>query len=131
VPPRKEPDPAELAATLARMREGTDFGQTALRPAYDAREWRERDEAARAGRRPESYRQALEYHGFVYWPPHLLPPDPHGRPRTEGLWRHKGLRFALGETQVARDFPGGPEQLDQWLRDQKKAKRHQLLGRPD
>lgn len=122
MPPSKQLDPAEFARTLQRVRDGKDVGMEDQRCRVDSRQLAEIHKDRGGGRSPAIYRKALEYHGFKYVPAMLRAPDEMGRPHLEGEWRHNGLRFALGEFQLTRDFPGGPQQLDTWLREMKAAK---------
>lgn len=116
--PSKEFNPAEFAATIQRMRAGADASAEEAKPAFDPLAAAEHQLEAMAGRRPSSYEQALEHHGFFFVPAHQLPVALGQAPHQEGCWYHRGLRFAFTPTSLCTTFRG-PEDFDAFVRDQK------------
>jgi hypothetical protein len=115
------PSEAEFLATLNRVRRGDDLAARP-RPALDARLRAEHLDAAAEGRKPDSYKQALEWHGFAFTPPEKLRPMSNGEAHKEGLWWNLRLRMAFTETDLTTTFRG-PEDLDKFLRGQKLLRR--------
>lgn len=115
--PRPEFNPAEFAATLNRIKEGKDMENP--KPDFDPALAREHKLAAMGGRNPDTFEQALRYHHFFFVPAHKLTVLPGSQVPTEGMWYHRGLRFAFSPSSLAMEFPGGPESFDQFIRQQK------------
>ena len=129
--PRSNFDPAEFQRTLERISEGTDHGQDVPRPGFDSAQHREVVAQATHGRSVEAYTKALESHGFTFWPMGTIPPGCEGdgileppRPLMEGQWRRPPTTdlkrsLALTNNQVLAWFPGGPQELWQWVENMK------------
>ncbi len=113
-----------LAQTLDRIRAGTDFSANPT-PAFDPKQAKDWQDANAQGRTDEPYRQALLYHGFVWWPLAKLQAQglPGGHLLTEGQWRNLKLDPPMGFTprDLALGFPEGPESFDKFIREHKLA----------
>lgn len=108
---------AEFLASLDRIRRGDDLYE--LRPTFDAKIAREHALAAMGGRKPESYRQALEHYGFKFVPRARLKFQQARtlQPSDEGMWFHLKLKFAFAESHLCGEFQG-PEDFDTFMRKQ-------------
>lgn len=112
-----------LDLSLDRVRRGADHGEFNPRPDFDPKQAAELQAEQRDGRTAEAYRPVLEHHGFV-WREIAQLPALEGNEfrtdlvyRTEGEWRHRKLRLAFTPTDLTTGFPGGPPDLDQYLKD--------------
>lgn len=110
---------AAFEATVDRIRRNEDFSKLNPRPAIDEKQRAELLADQCQGRTDELYRQCLTYHGFKWFEVQQLPMLEGGVYRREGEWRHIGLRIAFTPTELASSFPGGPESLDRYIRDEK------------
>lgn len=106
----------ELEATLQRIRAGKDASADNPTPLFDQKLHREVVAQSMGGRKPDSYRSVLEFHGFVFHP--RVPLATGG---FESQWRHRSLRFSFNDQNVVAEFKS-PEDLDTWLRTMKAAK---------
>lgn len=113
-----EPDFRE---TVARLVEGKDHGQVNPQPAFDPKQAKEFRAEAIHGRKEDAYVQALEFHGFRFWPDLELA-RAGGAPTGQGLWRHPDRRYELAFTpdDLMAMFTN-PEHFDRWVRAHKKA----------
>ena len=73
MPPSKQFNPEEFAATIARVSQGTDHGIANQRPDYDHKQAREFKASAVGGRKIADYKPALEAMGFTFVPAEYLP----------------------------------------------------------
>ncbi len=121
---------------LREVRAREDLENQNIRPTFDPREHREYLKEAAGDRKSSAYRQALQHHGFKWWPANTLPPMD-GQPHKEGQWRHPRIG-AFYPSDIVTLFPGGPESFDRWCREQKmlksknappKAERRKILAR--
>jgi hypothetical protein len=113
-------DGAEGAVALAveKIRRNEDHGAFDPRPEVDEKQQKEFLAAARDGRTPFAYQQALEHAGFVFHVPacrcraclHLMNP--------EGIWRHNRMMAAFTPNDVTTLFTT-PEKLDLWIKERK------------
>jgi hypothetical protein len=110
---------AEFAATLDRMKGGTDHSLVPFAPRFDPILRREVQADAIAGRKIDDYHRALESQGFMFWSPERLPPLRDGRVRTEGEWRNRRLRMGFTDSDILTMFPGGPQEFFEWCNAQK------------
>ncbi len=110
----RESDEAALRATLERIRRGQDHGLDTIRPRFDPQVYADVVDDAVHGRRIEDYKQALEKAGFRYYSPRELPLWADGKERTEGEWRHVGLRLAFTENEIVSKFASA-EDFWTWL----------------
>ena len=127
--PDKELNPAEFAATLARMRERSDAAFENPQPGFDPYLYREVRADAAQGRNPADYKTAMEAQGFEFLPVEALLPWDDGKPKTEGEWRSSRLRLAFTESDLVTMFRG-PEDFFLWcekLKLQKRAAKSRLL----
>lgn len=93
-----------------------------FKPKFDPKQARElRDDLAQ-GRKPDSYKQCLENHGFT-WHPFNRRNDG----QVEAQWRHAGLRCSFTEDDLTTGFRS-PEELDRWLRSWKLSRRMQGIA---
>lgn len=106
-----------LGMSLDRVRKGDDHGEFNPRPQFDPKQEAELRADQKAGRTAEIYLKTLAYHGFVWLSVQQLPMLEGGVYRTEGEWRHQKLRLAFTVTDLTAGFPGGAEDLDQYIRD--------------
>lgn len=113
----------ELEKTLQRIKEGKDAASDNQTPLFDPKQHREVVAHSMGGRKPDSYRTALEFHGFRFHPRVVR-----GDGVIESQWRHKALKFAFTEQSVVAEFKT-PEDLDTWLRKMKADKLSQSAGR--
>jgi hypothetical protein len=110
---------AEFLATQDRLRRGDDLGANS-RPHFDPKQAREVKAAEMRGIALDVFRQALEYHGFVFEQRARMVTtgsEP-GHVTTEGMWVHYQLRFAYHPSDLPRLFRG-PEDFDKFIREQK------------
>jgi hypothetical protein len=117
---------AALELTKERIKRNEDFDNFNPRPAADIKDQAEFMKQIRDGRDDERlydrFKTCLEYFGFAWIPAHKLPRYD-GRVRhDEGEWRNARLGLSFTPTDLASNFPRGPEQLDVWLKDQKMAR---------
>lgn len=112
---------AHFAASLERVLRNEDLQNP--RPEFDPRQAREIEAMQSGGRRPEAYHAALEHHGFVFVPARHLPRFRGVVPQAEGQWRHERLGLALYPSDLVKNYPEGPEQLDRWIRTEKEKRR--------
>lgn len=113
----------QFRETVGRVLDGKDHGLADPRPRFDPQQAREfRDETVQ-GRQIESFRPALEAHGFRFWPDLELARRGLA-PTGEGLWRHPSRLYQMAFTpgEVLAGFPGGPEAFDRWVRVHKAGK---------
>lgn len=116
-----------LEETLRKISRDTDFGAVNQQPEIDRKQQAEFMGVQQQGRTSEIYRQALEYHGFVWVPVEKLRMLPGLVTTLEGQWRWpnmKQARLAFTPTDLTTGFPGmagtsPAEQLDKYLRDYK------------
>jgi len=120
--PQKTLDMPQFLETLGRMAQGRDHGSVPQRPDKDAKVERDVIDSFVQGRKIEDYKQALEYHGFIYVPADRLPTLRDGTRATEGQWRSVSLRMAFTENEVLAHFPRGPEEFDVWCQGQLRAR---------
>ena len=99
------------------------------RPAFDPKVAAEVAAAEMDGRDPSKYETCLRYFGFTFHRRETLPPMD-GVPHPEGIWRHRRLAFAFYPSDLAKQFPDGPEQLDKWLRTQVAVRKLTKVGKP-
>lgn len=123
-------DGAEFRATLERMTSGTDHGISVTQPSFDPALHRDVTADAVAGRKIDDFKQALEALGFLFWPANKLLPYADGTPHAEGEWRCGGPpRMAFTVTDVLSMFPGGPQELHEWVTDQRLRHRKAFAAR--
>lgn len=106
-------------ATMDRVASKLDYGYEDPRPALDTKQQREFLEEASQGKNDEPYRQALEHHGFKWYPLEKLALMPGTTLKTEGEWRNDRLKLAYTPRDLTTGFPQGPEQFDRYLREEK------------
>jgi hypothetical protein len=99
-------------------------------PVFDPKQAAEKLAEEVGGRDAGIYAVCMERHGFVFWPARKLPRINGVVPQAEGQWRHAGLQIAFTPTDLARQFPGGPEEADRWIDTEKKVRRLVRLGAP-
>jgi hypothetical protein len=116
-------DPAEFARTVERMADGQDLADWSNpAPKFDPKLHKDVRDDAIHGRTIDAYRRALEHHGLKYIPAHRLGVWNDMTPHTEGQWVHPDfdLKLAFTETDVLSMFPGGGEELHDWITDLKR-----------
>lgn len=92
------------------------------KPSFDPQLHRDVVDSFARGRKPESYKQCLENHGFT-WYPHNIRSD--GTPEPQ--WRNARIRAAFNEQDLVTQFPS-PEDLDRWIRSWKASRKGQGLS---
>jgi len=105
-------------ATMDRVVTKLDYGVQDQRPGIDEQQRREFLAEHSDGKTDESFRQALSYHGFVWWPVERLALLP-GPLKTEGEWRNDKLKLAYTPSDLTTGWPGGPEAFDRYIREEK------------
>ena len=105
-------------ATMDRVVQKLDYGYENQRPAIDEKQRQEFLAEHGDGKSDEAFRQALSYHGFVWWPVERLALLP-GPLKTEGEWRNDKLKLAYTPNDLTTGWPGGPEDFDRFLREEK------------
>lgn len=98
---------------MERLSEGRGFGDGNLRPSFDPKLHRDVVAETIRGRKIGDYRQALEAHGFRFYPPERLPRWNNGQQRTEGEWRSERTRLALTEQEVLMHET--PQKFWEWV----------------
>lgn len=111
----------DFRETISRLAEGKDHGLVNPHPQFDPKQAAEFRAEVVHGRKEDAFVQALEFHGFQYWPP--LEMARRGMmPTKDGLWFHPDRRYELAFTP--EDLMGmypNPEAFDRWVRAHKKA----------
>ena len=102
--------------TVDRIKLGMDHGSVNQQPDFDPKQQADLIAQQTDNRTDERFRQALEYHGFVWWPLEKLRRLPWGRRKLEGEWRHQKLGLAYTATDLPRSF-AGPEEFDREIRE--------------
>lgn len=102
--------------SMQRVRAGIDHGSVDQMPGFDAKAELDLLKQQTDNRTDEPFRQALEYHGFVWWPLAKIRRARGGRTKTEGEWRSDRLRLAYTATDLPRSFRT-PEEFDREIRD--------------
>lgn len=105
-------------ATMERIESKLDYGYENPRPELDVKQQREFLEEQSQGKGDEPYRQALEYHGFKWYPLEKLALMPGTTLKTEGEWRSDRLKLAFTPRDLTTGFPQGPEQFDRHIREE-------------
>jgi hypothetical protein len=113
---------AALDLTQERIKRNEDFDNFNPRPAADIKDQAEFMKQLRDGQTDERYKICLEYYGFVWIPREKLPRYDGRVGHDEGEWRNARLGLSYTPTDLASNFPRGPEQLDAWLKDLKMAR---------
>lgn len=119
---------SSLELTQDRIRQDRDYGQMEIRPQVDPKQHAEFLAQQRGGRTDQVYRQCLEYHGFRWVPAPFLAPYENFSAHMEGEWRHDRMQLAFTPTDLASSFPGGAQDLDRYVR-QEKMKRQVTRGK--
>ena len=117
----------EFRASISRILDGKDAGLSNPRPDYDTVQAREFHDEMKQGRKEAAYVQALEAHGFRFFPDSALLARGVA-PTGQGLWRHPRVLYQMAFTpdEVVANFDS-PEAFDKWVKEHKSTK--ELLAR--
>jgi hypothetical protein len=121
-------NPRAFDATMERIRQDRDFGSTNSRPRFDPVLYRDVVDDAKHGRKIDDYRQCLERLGARFYTPRQRGPFADGQPRTEGEWIIADIHCAMTSDQICAWFPGGPEELWEWVAQLRLENRAQQAG---
>ncbi len=127
MPIKNEFDADEFQATVRRLSEGKDHGSYDPSPKFDEKQHAEKVADTVKGRDVNDFRTVLEYHKFIFYPPHRLPPWNNGVPRKIGEWHNYELKMAFTENDLMTYFQSS-EDFHNWLDDNKMRARAKAAG---